>query len=110
MVAVERSPWGSNWVDLMNQYSYRGKSLTLWTSLDLAAVTGIPSRGSLRTTSITWPASHPIRSTNHKKHHIICIHSHTCGLCPQLGGSPLKQLWEEVEGKGHGEAPPMQDS
>ena len=26
MPAVERSPWGSNWVDLMNQYSYRGKS------------------------------------------------------------------------------------
>ena len=26
MPAVERSPWGCNWVDLMNQYSHRGKS------------------------------------------------------------------------------------
>ena len=26
MPAVERSPWGSNWVDLMNQYSYRVES------------------------------------------------------------------------------------
>ena len=26
MPAVERSPWGSDWVDLMNQYSYREKS------------------------------------------------------------------------------------
>ena len=26
MAAVERSPWGSDWVDLMNQYSYRVES------------------------------------------------------------------------------------
>ena len=34
MPAVERSPWGSNWVDLMNQYSYREKSQ--FDSLDLS--------------------------------------------------------------------------
>ena len=59
---------------------------------------------------ITWPASHPTMSTNQKKHHTTCIHSHACGLCPQLGGSPPQATVGGSGGEGHGEAPPVQGS